>query len=306
MRRVLITGASGFVGRQVVAALKSNLELELHVLSRRPPADTGVCSHVFDLLAEDVRPLLRQVRAHTLIHCAWYVEHGHFWTHPSNFAWADASVRLAEAFAAVGGKRFVGVGTMAEYDWDAAQPMSELGTALRPRSLYGESKLALLRALESMQSAGLAVAWARLFALFGEQEHAARFIPSLALGLLRGKPVRCAHEQQVRDYMDVRDAGRAICHLGTSEQTGAVNIATGQGASRLQIAVMLADLIGRPDLLQQNDVPLSGGDPPVLTGDTTRLRALGFVPQFDLRAGLAEAVAYWRARAPDLAPSTPG
>ena len=93
--RVLVTGASGFVGRMVLAPLAGR-GFEVHAVSRRPPAG-GATWHQADLLdgAEQHR-LLRDIRPTLLVHAAWYVEHGRFWTAPENADWLEASAALAD------------------------------------------------------------------------------------------------------------------------------------------------------------------------------------------------------------------
>ena len=66
--------------------------------------------------------LLREVRPTLLIHAAWFVEHGRFWTAPENQDWLEASDRLARAFVEGGGRRILGVGSCAEY----AEAMAQL------------------------------------------------------------------------------------------------------------------------------------------------------------------------------------
>src|SRR4051794_36797082 len=108
--RLLLTGASGFVGRAMLAPLAAR-GFQLHAVARRP-GEGAATWHAADLLDEGtMRALLRDVRPAVLVHAAWYVAHGTFWTAPENAAWAEASTALAGAFE---GRRMVGLGTCAE------------------------------------------------------------------------------------------------------------------------------------------------------------------------------------------------
>jgi len=106
-RRVLVTGASGFVGRQIVAAL--------HALGAEPVVPAAPRPDL--LLTAARRDLVAAARADTLIHAAWVTDHGAFWQSDQNLDWVGASLDLLRQFAAAGGKRVVLVGTCAEYDW---------------------------------------------------------------------------------------------------------------------------------------------------------------------------------------------
>ena len=132
--RVLVTGATGYVGRRVTGPLEA-LGFEVHAAGRAQ----GV-----DLLATGgADALLAQVQPTHLLHLAWYTEHGLFWTSRENLRWVDASLRLLQAFASGGGRRAVVAGTCAEYDWVPGGTFSEWRTPLRPATLYGAAKLGL-------------------------------------------------------------------------------------------------------------------------------------------------------------------
>src|SRR5688500_9380499 len=106
MKRVLLTGASGFIGRQCLAALAGR-DVEIHAASRRPNA-TGpsIHWHNIDLLEpRAARDLAQAVRATHLLHLAWTAVPGKFWDDPDNERWLQSSVELAHAFAAAGGDR---------------------------------------------------------------------------------------------------------------------------------------------------------------------------------------------------------
>src|ERR1700722_19624324 len=116
MNRVLLTGSSGFIGRHAVDEL-ARLGYEVHVTSRQKSDLSGAITHQVDLLdAHQTADLLRAIKPTHLIHFAWYVEHGKYWTSLSNLDWVAASVGLFKSFAENGGRRAVFAGTCAEYD----------------------------------------------------------------------------------------------------------------------------------------------------------------------------------------------
>ena len=85
---------------------------------------------------------------------AWNVTPGQYWTSPENHAWRTATAALARAFYDAGGRRFVGAGTCAEYDWSGGL-CDELTTPLEPATLYGEAKLGAWQEIaEAARAAG--------------------------------------------------------------------------------------------------------------------------------------------------------
>lgn len=185
-RRVIVTGASGFIGRHVLAPLRRR-GFDVHAVSRharRAPPGTGRARRddpgedsttwadrgsletgagrgsletgagrgsldwqAVDLLAEGApAELAERLSASHLLHLAWEATPGLFWNSPDNAQWQRASVALCEAFARSGGRRLVAVGSGAEYDWRAGRCV-EATTPLRPTTAYSRSKDALRRSL---------------------------------------------------------------------------------------------------------------------------------------------------------------
>ncbi len=294
--RILLTGASGFVGRQALAALAVSTH-EVHAVSRQlPPDSSGVIWHKADLLHTDAPlEIVESVRPDCVLHLAWCVEHGKFWTDPANIDWAAATLKLAQASAASGVRRFVGAGTCYEYDWPADGVCNELDTPIRAHTLYDETKDACRHALATLASdAGMSFSWARLFFLYGPYENPGRLVSSVARALLRGEEARCSAGLAIRDFMDVRDAGAALAALASSNVEGPVNIASGAPVSVADLVRRLAQLAERSDLLRLGAIPDRTGEPPRIVADITRLKTeVGFVPTHDLDSGLRNALSFW-------------
>lgn len=305
MIRCLVSGATGLIGRHAVAALCA-AGVDVHAVTRGQ-ADGApgqgkelgldlINWHCGDVLDEDfIRGLCTDVKATHLLHLAWSTEHGRFWDDPENETWRLASMRLIKAFQQVGGQRAVVAGTCAEYDW------TQLGdgrcregvTPIAPHTLYGHMKAETLDWLETFAAAhAMSYAWGRVFFLYGLGEDPKRLIPAVAGALARGQEARCSSGTQIRDFLDARDVGGAFAQLLLSDVQGPVNIASGQGISVGEVVKMIADQIGRADLLRLGALPDREGEPAVLVGDVTRLREeLGYVPKISLKDGLAEVCA---------------
>jgi len=301
MKRVLLTGASGFVGRHCLPALLAR-GYEVHALSSK--AGVSVAPHTephwhqADLLdAAQVSRLLEQVQPKHLLHCAWYAVPGKYWTSPENFRWLEASLHLFKTFAATGGKRAVGVGTCAEYDWRDGH-CSEHVTPLAPTTVYGVCKHALQLMLDTLaKQTGLSTAWGRLFFLYGPHEYEERLVASIIRSILQEQPALCSHGEQIRDFLYVQDAADALVALLDSEVTGAVNIASGVPLRLLELIMEIAAQLERPDLIQLGARPVALSEPPLLVADVGRLRnEVGWTPQHELTQGLIETIKWWKSQ----------
>jgi len=269
--RVVVTGASGFIGRPVAEALLAR-GVKVLAMGRSDPRLGGVELLPCDLLTDDPAAILAKARAEILVHCAWDTTHGAFWTSPANSDWLRATLRLAEAFRAGGGRRLVGIGSCAEYDWTCLPPNGVVAedAPCNPATPYGRAKLEAFRQLCALD--GLALAWARLFLLFGPGEKAGRLVPSVLAALNNGEPARISSGRQVRDFMTTREAGDAIAALALSAANGAVNIGSGRPQSILEFVTEIATAFGRPELVAAGALPDRPDDPPALLPDLTRLR----------------------------------
>ena len=167
MKKVLLTGASGFIARNCIQLLQ-NKNYDIHAVTSgtkgKPPGDKNVTWHQVDLLNElAVSELLRSVKPTHLLHFGWYTEHGKFWSGEENLAWTKSTIQLLKEFKKNGGRRIVGAGTCAEYDWRYGY-CSENVTPLNSSSLYGRCKNAIRSIAQEYAALNdLSFAWGRIF-----------------------------------------------------------------------------------------------------------------------------------------------
>ncbi len=294
--RVLVTGATGFVGRHVLKPLAER-GFEVHTVSRRAASSEESVAHQADVLdASAVRRVIEHVRPTHLLHLAWFAEPKKFWNARENLQWVAASMEVLRAFADAGGKRFVGVGSCAEYEW-RDKVYVEDRTALAPATLYGASKLAVCDVLRAFApTVGLSFAWARLFFIYGPHEPPVKLVASVINSLLAGDTARITSGEQIRDFLHVSDAADALAAIVGSNFEGAVNIGSGNGIAVRDLVRLIGDLTGASDRVAIGAVTSAAPEAPSVVADTRRLREkLRFEPRLDLREGLEQTIAWWRA-----------
>lgn len=299
MKKILVTGASGFIGRHCLSWLAAGYEV--HGLSRRKPTSIGpekIKWHETDLLTPgSASELVRQIKPDCLLHLAWYTSPRKFWEAPENKDWVRASRELLTAFAEYGGKRAVIAGTCAEYDWEGGE-CREDSTPLRPASLYGSSKMELHNILASLS--GLSFGWARIFYVYGPWEDPSRLVAYVTRSLLQGRPAICSDPHHARDFLHVEDVASALVALLSSSVEGAVNIGSGEQATIGDLLSKIGYYLGRPHLLQF-DGGRSAGGPPAFWANTDRLKnEVGWTPRYDLNQGLEQTIEWWRSSMTDM------
>ena len=307
VKRVLVTGAGGFIGRSSIAPLERN-SFEVHaVLSPTAPRGhipaelKGVSTHVADLLSESqVDALLARVAPSHLLHFAWIATPGIYWQSADNFRWLSASQYLLREFRSQGGIRAVMAGTCVEYDWtkagvcrETSSPMADESTASTP---YAATKIALQKALAQFaREKQLSSAWGRIFFQFGPYEHADRLVPSVIRHLLKNQEALCTHGRQIRSFLHVADVGAAFAQLLASDIQGAVNIGSDERIALADLIGRIALQIGRPDLIRLGARSTLGDEPLLLVPDVHRLRdEVQFRPRLSLDEGIRDAIAWWR------------
>jgi UDP-glucuronate decarboxylase len=304
LKRVLVTGAGGFIGRHSVSPLLQR-GFEVHACISKQnevPAELiGTTVHRANLLDDaEVEALLTLVAPTHLLHFAWIATPGVYWQSSENFLWAKAGMHLMRRFRAQGGIRAVMAGSCAEYDWSQGGvylergPLAEdSGTPLTP---YAAGKIDLRNALtEFSRVESMSFAWGRIFFQFGPYEHPDRLVPSVIRHLLLGQEALCTHGRQVRSFLHAVDVGAAFASVLDSGVQGPVNIGSDEPISLAELIQRIARQIDRVDLVRLGARATPEGEPSMLLPDVHRLHnEVKWRPGFSLNEGLADCIAWWR------------
>lgn len=264
---MLLTGATGFVGSQILRALKEK-GVFVRAITRQKYTDGIADQYVStpDLFLESVEWWAEQlVDIDTVIHAAWYVEPSKYLYAQENQICLDGSLQLAEAFKYSDASHFTGIGTCFEYDLD--EGVLSVDTSLKPTTPYSIAKVDLFYKLSQILSeTQKSFGWCRLFYLYGENEHPSRLVPYLHQQLQSGEKVELTSGNQIRDFMDVTDAGNAIAKSALDQVCGAINICSGIPVTVRGLAEQIADQYGRRDLLIFGSREDNAVDPPKIVG----------------------------------------
>ena len=298
-KRVLVTGATGFIGRNSLAPLLAR-GYEVHAVTSHALALDARSNHTHwhqaDLLnSQQVTALLTQIQPTSLLHLAWYAVPGQYWSSSENLRWVQASLHLVDEFVRMGGRRIVTAGTCAEYDWRYGYCTEEL-TPLKPTSLYGVCKHSLQMIISMLaQRTQIGAAWGRVFWLYGPYEHPQRLVSSLMRSLVRGEPALCTHGTQIRDFAYVEDVAGALVALLDSEVEGPVNIGSGKPITVRELAFSIGEIVGRPELIQLGARQSAADEPPMVVANVQRLtNEVGWTCHYNLKDGLTQTVEWWK------------
>jgi nucleoside-diphosphate-sugar epimerase len=282
----VVTGATGFVGRNLVRRLL-DVGLEVTSLLRESstvpdsPSDADAFRHArivrWDWQSGAAPP---NVRADWVFHLAAAgvkpAERDPDFLRRAN---VDYPVRMAR-LAGEWGARFVLAGSSAEYaDPPDRNRLSEGSPVQRDRQ-YGATKVLGTEAvLTHARDVGFPAVCCRLFGIYGPGEAAYRLFPTAVVNLTANRPVALSTGTQVRDFLSVTDAcsGLMAAAVWLSGQKGTMgngimNLCTGEGCQVREFAEDIAGVLGRArSLIEAGRIPLRPDDVPYLVGDPTLL-----------------------------------
>lgn len=294
-KKVLVTGASGFIGKQVVQEL---LARSYKVVGINFQHSVGIEHKNLEIITanlldiNEICKIFADNTFETMIHLAWYGDvkcH----SHNVNIEWVSASLNLMNYFYQNGGKKILIAGSVSEYDF-AYGYLNENLTPLNNKSLYGKSKSALYKVSEAFCSQNnINFKWARIFNLYGQHERPQRLMPSVINACLKGEDVRVSDCLKFQDYLHVEDTARGIVDVFESDIQGAVNICSGKPVQLRQIVEKIAELTGFEGNILWGAIPAAFGDE-IVVGNNEKLKSIGWTPKYNLESGLQQTINWWK------------
>lgn len=299
--RVVITGATGFIGSAVVRELISRNATVSIV--RREQSDTWRLRDVLEeveTIVGDLRNIetiagqVHDFRPDAMIHLAWDGVEGRFRNDQRQLANIEITVKLVQLSRDSGCKAWVGLGSQAEYGPLEATVDEQVPT--QPTTLYGASKLSAGHiSLLLAKQLGMRAAWLRLFSCYGPADGPEWFVPSLILALLHGERPKLTPGTQRWDYLEVSDVACAVSDAAVRDgASGVFNLGSGEAHTIRTFAERIRDLIDPSLELGIGEVPFREDQVMHLQADIGRLRAAtGWRPVVTLNDGLDRAVTWF-------------
>jgi nucleoside-diphosphate-sugar epimerase len=299
MKRVLVTGGSGWIGVNCLSPLLARgFEVHATYLRQDPPHVPGTRWHRFDVLDADARKqFMQDIRPTHLLHLAWNLT-GQYREMPDNWSWAASSIDLLHQFIRSGGSRFIGAGTCLEYDWNGAL-CREMFASPAPSTPYGNAKKAVCEAARAASRiVDVSTAWVRIFFPFGPGEKKQRFVPSVVTALLKRNPLDCSDGTQIRDFISIQNLANVICAIAVSDLKGSFNVGSGVPMSLQDVAKAFSDRLGGHELIRFGRRNFGKFDNPnPVVADIQRLtREIAYHPSVSFEQAIDRTIDYWQSR----------
>lgn len=295
-RRVLVTGASGFIGARLCERA-GKLGAVVHGVSRRssPAASPAVHWEQLDLTDEAaVRALARRVQPHVVLHLASEVsgDRSAEAVLPMLHANLVAAVNVMLACHEVGCRRVVLAGSMEEPDLGDPDAVAQ--------SPYAAAKWAALTYAQMFRALyELSVVHLRIFMVYGPgQRDLRKLIPYVTTSLLRGEPPELMSGDREVDWVYVDDVVDAFLAAAVTPDADAASLDIGSGELVTVRAVVahLRRLVGGSIEPSFGAIPDRRLERVRVADPATAAAALGWRPRTPLEDGLARTVEFYRAQ----------
>lgn len=301
-QRILILGATGFIGSHVRRALAEEPHNQWTSVARAAPSPPPLSSQekwiVFDgerARTSDLGRLLRSERPSVVINCAGSTTGGAVAHVEANVLLTAVLLDAIEGLSF--GVRLVHIGSAAEYGPVASRVALNETAPCRPASIYGITKLAATELIvEARRRASVDAVVVRLFNPIG-RGMPVHTLPGRASQLLRdavavgAREIRLGSLDAWRDYIDVREAARALVAAAHAPGFGSetiLNVGAGRAMQTRELVGRLSDVAGFTGTIVE-DAPPSDRSASVAwqAADITRARELlGWSPDASIDAAL--------------------
>ncbi len=306
MECVLITGATGFIGKELALKLLEKgyvvHNLDRYITGRYSfEGSNGMINHYANLTDfTTVKDVVREVQPDYVVHLAAISPVSFSYDHyievtESNYL---GTINLAEAChrEVKNFKQFLAAGTSEEYGM-ALKSRNGLLTEdskLEPNSPYAVTKVAIDLYLHYMSQAyGFPMTILRPYNTYGRKDNSHFFIERTITHMLKGNEVYLGDKTTVRDWLYVDDHVDAYLKaLGNKKAIGEViQICTGKGYTTEETANLIAKLAGFKGKIVWNSTPRRPLDARILIGDNSKAKKLlDWEPKYNLEEGLKKTI----------------
>ncbi|MBI4550160.1 MAG: NAD-dependent epimerase/dehydratase family protein [Candidatus Omnitrophica bacterium] len=310
MKRVVVTGAGGFVGANLARMLLERGH-ETHLFVRPGasrwrlgdlPAQAEI--HEVELADRDeTAAAVRRARPEWIFHLA---AHGAYsWqANTAEMVRSNivATVNLAEACHAAGFESFVSAGSSSEYGLKDHAPAED--EAVEPNSFYAVTKVsATLYCRFLAQKFNLPMTTLRLYSVFGPYENPGRLIPNLIVQGLQGHFPQLTHPSSAHDFVyseDVCEAFLAAAERRGGEAGAVYNVGSGVQTTLGQAVDTVRKVLGIAEEPRWGSMPERAWDARIWVADNRKIRAeLGWEPRHNFEEGFKKD-AEWFAAHPEF------
>jgi UDP-glucose 4-epimerase len=288
MKKIIIIGGSGFIGRCLIKhLLKSGCVPTVLLRKKDMELENSGCNVIIHPEFEGLPIALSSLKYDVLINLAWRgvagIERNKNYQLEDNLKITMWSVNLAKELQC---SQWIGFGSQAEYGIQDKK-LSEKDPLLATTQ-YGISKVAsYFSSLSLCKLYGIKSTWIRLFDPYGPGDADYWFIPTIISSISSGKSPKLTSCEQMWDFIFIDDVTSGIIALINNEASGIYNIGSGSVISLKKVVEIIDDIMGNPINITFGDVPYRKDQIMHLESSIDKICAkTGWRPMVDIYTGL--------------------
>lgn len=304
--RILITGATGFIGANL-AHFFVNEKADVHILLRES-SNTWRINSILSRLnkqycdltdREKTKRVISEIRPNIVLHLAMY---GGYSFQSDSLKIINTNyigtINLLDACIEEGFDCFINTGSSSEYGIKN-KPMSE-SDLLEPINIYGASKSAATLYCQALaKKYNLPIFTLRLFSPYGCYEESTRLIPYLIVSMLKSQKIKISSPYAVRDFIFIEDVFDVfLLTIDKKDQIlpGTIlNVGSGSDTKVIEVFEILKEIVGYQRDFAVEGFPRESDKLQVWRANTEKIhKILGWCPKYNLKDGLLKTVKWFR------------
>lgn len=294
MKKVVITGATSFIGIHLIQELLKKKDYKIFAVVRpnsqykkRIPTDKRIS--IIECAMEHYDMLNQKIEsADYFFHLAWEgarapyrddIEMQH-----NNYECAIKAMEMSES---MGCQFFLGSGSQAEYGITSGLVNEQY--PCNPYTAYGSEKLhACIDLKKISDKSGIRFIWTRIFSIYGKYDYPKTLIMTTLEKMHRNETIEMTAGTQLWDYLNVKDAARAMVLLAESKcDSGIYNLASGEYKSLRDFIVEIKEILKSKSMIKFGSIPYGISGPVNLIPDVSKIKsAVGWIPEISFKEGI--------------------
>ena len=288
--KILITGASGFVGswicrvlakeHQVTALIRA--ESSAYRLAGIPNlrisrSDEGSWTDDLKKMAPDA-----------LILSDWWGVENQYRNDEKQFANVARFKSIVDSAIASGVRHIIGIGSQAELG-----PVENRVYETQPdnpTTLYGQAKVEARKYLLERNSAEISTSWVRIFSTYGPLDSGDWLIPNTIKALLGNKVMDLTEGEQKWSYLYISDLAEAVLTCMSNRLSGIINCGNPESVTVRSVVLKIAELLGGEELLNFGAIPYRNDQVMFMSPVCESLTSAGWKPSISIDDGLYEVI----------------
>lgn len=237
--RILIPGASGFIGQQLLEVLKQNgySIFPTSRTSKKGFIELNPFRH------DQATQLIQEISPHVVINLSWNARNPDYFTNLENESSLSWNQALFSILAKSSVEKVISIGSSIESktDYLGRRNFPEKSSTKDYRETKIEARKSFVRHLENSDKQHI---WLRVFQVYGPGQEAWRFIPSIINATKQHVTFGCKNPYAVRDWIHVEDVANSIRSLIEEAYESTIEIGTGIGMRNVDICKYLESKFG--------------------------------------------------------------